>query len=174
MDFSAHKFAQSFNYATLNGSTDMDSGDVCSLISHVAGQSQAGCSGFHPASETLVSSATADTHVILDICKEMVKVAAALMVCKCICMRLGRHDGTRSEMVMPGVSASCPTLLFLPFQLLICCLPLKVSASHLQPVLIPPCTCKTCTITPRDFNPPTLHWSQTQAGRWGCWNSHHS
>ena len=117
MDFSAHKFAQSFNYATLNGSTDTDSGDVCSLTCHVAGRSQAGCSGLHPASETLVSSATADSQVTQDTCKGVVNVASALMVCKCICMQLGRHDGTRSERGMPGVSASCPTLLFLPFQL---------------------------------------------------------
>jgi len=30
------------------------------------------------------------------------------------------------------------------------------------------------SVTLRDFNPPTLHRSQTQAGRWGCWISHHS
>lgn len=30
------------------------------------------------------------------------------------------------------------------------------------------------SVTPRGFNTHTLHWIQTQAGRWGCWISHHS
>lgn len=64
MDFSAPKFAQSLNCATLNGSIDMDSGDICSLTCHVVEQSQGGCSELYPASETLVSSATADSWVI--------------------------------------------------------------------------------------------------------------
>lgn len=128
------------------------------MTCHVAGRSQAGRSGLSPASDTLVSGATADTQVTRDICKGVVKVASPLVVCKCICTRLDGHDGARSERGMPGLVSqlSAPLSYFFPSSskpvlcpskclLLICSLisPLRVCA---KPLL--------GSVTPRGFNIP--------------------